>query len=312
MVGKSLGPYEILEQLGAGGMGEVWLARDTRLGRSVAVKILPAEFAGMPDRLARFEQEARAAAALNHPHIAVVHDVGHEDGLHFMVQEHLEGRTLRKTIENGRPPLIQALKLAGEICEALAAAHAAGIVHRDLKPENIFVTEDGHAKVLDFGLAKLTEAAIATASGSASMSPTMLGTVAGQIMGTAGYMAPEQVHGEEIDHRADLFAFGCVLYELTAGTQAFRGKNMIETLNRVTNVDPDGLVSIDGSLPAELQRIWTRRWPRIAAGGISRRAIWRSTCRLWPARSSRVRRPRSPSSRPTRRGAPGCRRSPWL
>ncbi len=159
MIGTKLGPYEITEQLGAGGMGEVYLAQDTRLGRKVAIKVLPAEFASDPERLARFEQEARAAAALNHPHIAVVHDIGTEDGTHFMVQEYLEGNTLREPLQKGALPLKKALGLATEIAEALAAAHAAGIIHRDLKPENIFVTKEGHAKVLDFGLAKLTEIA---------------------------------------------------------------------------------------------------------------------------------------------------------
>jgi serine/threonine protein kinase len=196
VIGKTLGPYRILEPLGAGGMGEVFLGEDTRLGRKVAIKVLPTEFASDPGRLARFEQEARAAAALNHPHIAVVHDVGAEtdqDGatIHFMVQEYLRGETLRDRLDRGALPLDEALDLAVEIGEALSAAHAAGIVHRDLKPDNVFVTEQGHAKVLDFGLAKLTEVAAPSAS-AISMSPTMLGTVAGQVMGTAGYMAPEQ------------------------------------------------------------------------------------------------------------------------
>jgi serine/threonine-protein kinase len=255
MQGTQLGPYEILEQLGAGGMGEVWLAQDTRLGRKVAIKILPEQFASDPERLARFEQEARAAAALNHPHIAAVYDVGHENGIHFMVQEHLEGQTLRAAIAEGRLPLAHALKLGLEIAEALKAAHAEGIVHRDLKPENVFVTPDRHAKVLDFGLAKLTEIAIASQDGSASMSPTVLGTVAGQMMGTAGYMAPEQIEGVAVDQRADLFAFGCVLYELGTGQRAFQGKNLVDTLHRVSNVEPDTLLTIDGALPSGLQRI---------------------------------------------------------
>jgi len=262
--GRNLGPYEIVEQLGAGGMGEVWLAEDTRLGRKVAIKILPAEYAGDPDRLARFEREARAAAALNHPHIAPVFDVGHEDGVHFMVQEHLEGRTLREAIAEGRMPLKTGLKLGLEIAEGLGAAHAEGIVHRDLKPDNVFVTPDGHAKILDFGLAKLTEVA-APSGGSASMSPTVLGTMAGQMMGTAGYMAPEQVDGAGVDQRADIFAFGCVLYELATGQQAFRGKNLVETLHRVSNSDPEGLVTVDGALPADLQRILDKALAKQAA-----------------------------------------------
>ena len=251
--GTRLGPYEILEQLGAGGMGEVWLAEDTRLHRKVAIKVLPEEYAGDPERLARFEQEARAAAALNHPHIAVVHDIGTEADTHFMVQEYLRGQSLREALEKGALPLDKTLDLATEVSEALAAAHKAGIVHRDLKPDNIFVTEQGHAKVLDFGLAKLME--MSPMSGSASMSPTMLGTVAGQVMGTAGYMAPEQVSGEEVDQRADLFAFGCVLYAMATGRQAFSGKNVHETLAHILSDEPVPVVQIDGSLPAELQRI---------------------------------------------------------
>jgi serine/threonine protein kinase len=224
VVGKTLGPYKIIEPLGAGGMGEVYLGEDTRLGRKVAIKVLPEEYAADPERLARFEQEARAAAALNHPHIAVVHDVGSETGeegadTHFMVQEYLEGEPLRQPLMKGALPIKKALELATEIAEAISAAHTAGIVHRDLKPDNIFVTKEGHAKILDFGLAKLVEMAPAMSPGmGASKSPTMLGTVAGQVMGTAGYMAPEQVQGTgEIDRRADVFAFGSVLYEMVTG-----------------------------------------------------------------------------------------------
>jgi Tol biopolymer transport system component len=258
--GVTLGPYEILEQLGAGGMGEVWLANDTRLGRKVAVKVLPAEFAGEAERLARFEQEARAAAALNHPHIAVVHDVGHQTDeagatVHFMVQEYLEGQALSDLIgSKGALSVKRALDLATEIAEALAAAHGAGIVHRDLKPANVFVTKDGHAKVLDFGLAKLTEVA-PMGPNSDTRSPTMLGTVAGQVMGTAGYMAPEQIEGESVDARADLFAFGCLLYEICTGQRAFAGKNVLDTLHRIANSEPQPLAEISDQLPVDLQRI---------------------------------------------------------
>ncbi len=280
MVGKTLGPYKIIEPLGKGGMGEVYLGEDTRLGRKVAIKVLPAEFASDPERLARFEQEARAAAALNHPHIAVIHDVGFEagaggetateaatdpdmdlsaaipsSGVHYMVQEYLEGETLRQPLMKGALPLEKALLIGAEMAEGLAAAHAAGIIHRDLKPDNIFITKEGHAKILDFGLAKLTEAAPAMSpSGEASKSPTMIGTVAGQVMGTAGYMAPEQVQGDgDIDHRADLFAFGCVLYEMTSGRQPFTGKNIIQTLDRIVNEQPETISAINPALPARLQ-----------------------------------------------------------
>ncbi len=257
--GSKLAHFELIEPLGAGGMGEVYLAQDTRLGRKVAIKVLPAEFASDPERLARFEQEARAAAALNHPHIAVVHDIGTEGDTHFMVQEYLEGDTLREPLQKGALPLKKALGLATEIAEALAAAHAAGIIHRDLKPENIFVTKEGHAKVQDFGLAKLTEVAGAGSPGGATQSPTMMGTVAGQVMGTAGYMAPEQVEGsEEIDHRADLFAFGCVLYEMASGRRAFAGKNVIQTLDRIVNEEPGPLTDANPDLPLHLGWVVTK------------------------------------------------------
>ena len=271
MIGTSLGPYEILEQLGAGGMGEVYLAQDTRLGRRVAIKVLPAEFASNPDRLARFEQEARAAAALNHPHIAAVFDVGQEerdDGsgvTHFIVQEHLVGDSLRGPLEKGFLPLKRALALAVEIAEALAAAHSAGIVHRDLKPENIFVTAEGHAKVLDFGLAKLTQLEPSDGSG-VTQSPTMLGTVAGQVMGTAAYMAPEQATGaSEIDGRADLFAFGCVLYEMIGGRRAFRGRSAAETLALIQHEDPEPLASSSAPVPLEAQRICSKCLAKLPA-----------------------------------------------
>jgi serine/threonine-protein kinase len=252
--GTRLGPYEILEQLGAGGMGEVYLAEDTRLHRKVAVKVLPDEFAADPERLARFEQEARAAAALNHPHIAVIHDIGAADGTHFMVQEYLQGQTLRDSQDGGALPLRKALVLGAEIAEALSAAHRAGIVHRDLKPDNVFVTENDHAKVLDFGLAKLTEAGGTPVAG-ATMSPTVLGTQAGVIMGTAGYMAPEQVNGLAVDHRADVFAFGCVLYEMATGKRAFAGRNVLDTLGLIVDQEPEPVTLLDARLPAELQRI---------------------------------------------------------
>ena len=274
LIGKTLGPYKIIEQLGAGGMGEVYLGEDTRLGRKVAIKVLPEEYASDPERLARFEQEARAAAALNHPHIAVVHDVGSETGddgtiTHFMVQEHLEGMSLRERLDKGPLPLDKALDLATEVGEALVAAHKAGIIHRDLKPDNIFVTEEGHAKVLDFGLAKLTEMAAPTGS-QASMSPTMLGTVAGQVMGTAGYMAPEQINGEEVDGRADLFAFDCVLYEMVCGRRAFAGENVHDTLGKIISKQAVPVHEVRNDLPLKLGWIVDKALEKEAARAVTR------------------------------------------
>jgi len=251
--GDQLGPYKILEPLGAGGMGEVYLGEDTRLGRKVAIKVLPAGFAADPERLARFEQEARAAAALNHPHIAVVHDVGLEGDVHFIVQEFLQGHALDTLLAQGPLPLKKAMGLATEVAAALAAAHRAGIVHRDLKPANIFVTNDGHAKVLDFGLAKLTEAA--PQGGDMSMSPTMLGTMAGQVLGTAGYMSPEQVEGKPVDQRADIFSFGCVLYEAVVGAKAFAGQSVPDTLSKILHEEPAELAQEADKIPGELGRI---------------------------------------------------------
>ena len=257
--GTRLGPYEILEQLGAGGMGEVYLGQDTRLGRRVAVKVLPPAFASDADRLARFELEARAAAALNHPHIAALHDVGAEPGedgatVHYMVQELLDGENLRDLLDRGVMPLKRARELAVEVAEALVAAHDAGIVHRDLKPENVFITEPGgHAKVLDFGLAKLTE--IVPVTGAAADSPTVVGTMQGQLMGTVGYMAPEQVEGGAIDHRTDVFAFGCLFYEMLAGRRGFGGRSTVETLQQVVHEDPAPLATVRSDLPVDLGRI---------------------------------------------------------
>jgi len=250
---RQLGPYRLIEPLGAGGMGEVFLAEDTRLGRKVAIKLLPQEFAADPERIARFSQEARAAAALNHPHIAAVYDVGADAGTHYMVQEFLQGRPLRDSLATGPLQRTRALTLAAEIAEGLAAAHAAGIVHRDLKPENVFVSPEGHAKILDFGLAKLTEVSVASPSGpgGSTRSPTMMHTMAGALMGTAGYMAPEQVAGHEVDRRADLFALGCVLYEMLVGERAFEGETLIDTLHAISRQEPAELragSSLDGDV----------------------------------------------------------------
>src|SRR5215470_1182862 len=222
--GTRLGAYEVVAPLGAGGMGEVYKAKDTRLDRLVAIKVLPSHVSSDPALRERFEREARTIAALNHPHICTLYDVGHEADTDFLVLEYLEGQTLADRLAKGALPLDQALQIAIQIADALDKAHRAGIVHRDLKPGNIMLTKSG-AKLLDFGLAKVTPAAIA-ASG-LSMAPTGVSpvTMQGTILGTLQYMAPEQIEGQEVDARTDIFAFGAVLYEMLTGKKAFEGKN---------------------------------------------------------------------------------------
>ncbi|MDQ2979699.1 MAG: serine/threonine protein kinase, partial [Acidobacteriota bacterium] len=234
--GSRLGPYEIVSPLGAGGMGEVYRARDTRLGREVAVKVLPPGFSGDADRLLRFEREARAASALNHPNILTVHDVGTQDGAPYVVSELLEGETLRERLSSGALTSRRAVDYATQIARGLAAAHEKGIVHRDLKPENLFVTKDGRVKILDFGLAKLTRPEM---GGPATKAPTQTaGTEPGVILGTVGYMSPEQVRGEAADQISDIFSLGAVLYEMLTGRRAFRGASAIETLNAILKEEP--------------------------------------------------------------------------
>jgi len=251
--GTHLGPYEILEPLGAGGMGEVYKARDSRLGRDVAIKILPDTFAADEERLARFEQEARAAAALNHPNIAVVFDVGHEGTTRYLVQEYLAGQSLRDVVSARRAtPIRDWLTMAAGIADALAAAHRAGIVHRDIKPENVIVTDDGRAKVLDFGLAKLTEAGAGALS---SNSPTVLGTVAGVVMGTVGYMSPEQAAGQPVDRRTDIFAVGCIVYEMLTGRRPFEGRSTAEIIAHVLHDEPVPLRDLRPDVPDPVEHL---------------------------------------------------------
>ena len=236
--GARLGPYEIGHLLGAGGMGEVYRARDTRLGRDVAVKVLPDEFASDSQRLRRFEDEARAAAALNHPGILAVYDVGSHSGVSYFVTEMLEGRTLAKILADERPPVRRVLDWATQIANALAAAHERGIVHRDLKPGNVFVTTDGRAKILDFGLAKSVR--------TDSEAETRYATKPQTILGTPAYMAPEQVRGEPIDHRADLFAFGVILYEMLTGRRPFPGTTVQDVLSAILRDAPAPLLPTPG------------------------------------------------------------------
>jgi len=248
--GTKLGPYEIVAPLGAGGMGEVYRARDPRLGRDVAIKVLPASFSSDPDRLKRFEQEARAAGVLNHPNVTAVHDLGTHDGAPYVVQELLEGETLRSELAGGRFSPRKSIEYAVQIAQGLAAAHEKGIVHRDLKPENVFVTKDGRVKILDFGLAKLTEAAT---SSNATNLPTA--TEPGVVMGTIGYMSPEQVKGKPADARSDIFALGAILYEMLSGQRAFRGDSAGETMAAILREDPPDLSVTNQNVSPGLERI---------------------------------------------------------
>ena len=257
--GTRLGAYEIVSLLGAGGMGEVYRARDSRLGRDIAIKVLPSAVAADADRLARFEQEARATAALNHPNILAVYDIGTADGTTFVVAELLDGETLRDVLAHGAPAMRQAIDYAVQIAHGLAAAHDKGIVHRDLKPENVFVTRDGRVKILDFGLAKLVgPAAGPGVIGGTMMLTTPAGTAAGMIVGTVGYMAPEQVRGLAVDHRADLFAFGAILYELLTGERAFAGESPADTISAILKEDPPQLANAAKVNGPALQRVVQR------------------------------------------------------
>ena len=254
--GTKLGPYEIQSAIGAGGMGEVYRARDTRLGRDVALKILPESFARETDRLHRFEQEARAVAALNHPNILAVFDIGESNGSPYLVSELLEGETLRGVLDRGSVSPRKAIEYAVQIAQGLAAAHEKGIVHRDMKPENIFVTKDARIKILDFGLAKVAQKASAATSDGATM--TSSHTAMGVVMGTASYMAPEQVRGETVDARTDIFAFGAVLYEMVSGKRAFRRDTAAETMTAVLKEDPPELTDTGQPVPPTLDRIVRR------------------------------------------------------
>ncbi len=250
--GTHVGDYEIQSLLGAGGMGEVYRARDLRLRRDVAIKVLPAFVSSDPDRLRRFEQEATAAAALNHPNILAVYQMGTHQGTPYLVSELLEGETLREQIRRGRLAVRKAIDNAVQIARGLAAAHEKGIVHRDLKPENLFVTKDGRLKILDFGLAKLLQP-----QPSSEQSAPTLGseTEPGVVMGTVGYMAPEQVRGQPADHRADIFAFGTILYEMLSGKRAFQKPTSPETMTAILNEDPPGISQLVPDLPPALQRV---------------------------------------------------------
>ena len=255
--GTQLGPYEVMDLLGAGAMGEVYRARDTRLRRQVAVKVLPASISNDPARLKRFEQEARAAGALNHPNIVAIHDIGQESGSPYVVSELLEGETLRERMGGSPLPTRKVMDYAIQIARGLAAAHEKGIVHRDLKPDNIFLTRDGGVKILDFGLAKLGRAPFAGSfEDSVSAAPTCDPlTEEGTVLGTVGYMSPEQVRGQNADHRSDIFSFGAVLYEMLTGQRAFKGRSAVETLNAILKEEPPQMTTAASQpLPPGLER----------------------------------------------------------
>jgi serine/threonine-protein kinase len=262
--GTKLGRYEVRSKIGEGGMGEVYLAQDTKLDRKVALKILPADLAANQDRMRRFVQEAKAAAALNHPNIATIHEIGESDDVNFIAMEFIDGVTLREKIHQEQTELGKLLRFLQHAAEGLAKAHAAGIVHRDLKPDNIMVTRDGHAKVLDFGLAKLIETQ--TSSGLNADSSDVATAIIqqystpGAILGTVGYMSPEQAQGmtRKIDQRSDIFSFGCILYEAATGHQPFEGKDTIDSLNKIIREQVRPISSLNPTAPADLQRIVRR------------------------------------------------------
>src|SRR2546425_2987794 len=263
--GTKLGRYEIRSQIGAGGMGEVYLAEDTKLDRKIALKVLPADVAANRDRMERFVREAKAAAALNHPNIAHIYEIGEGEGVHFIAMEYIDGETLREKIHRDKAPLAKLFKYLTQVAEGLAKAHSAGIVHRDLKPDNIMITREGYAKILDFGLAKLIEPQRPFESGDTGSSEIATAvmqqhSIPGMVMGTVGYMSPEQAQGrvQEIDHRSDIFSFGCILFEAATGKKAFEGKDVLDSLHKIVHAPTPLIKEINPVAPDELQRIVRR------------------------------------------------------
>src|SRR5437867_1737714 len=252
IVGKQIGHYQVLSRIGRGGMGEVFLAQDTSLGRKVALKLLRSDFTGIEERLRRFQQEARAASALNHPNILTIHEIGQEGPLHFMATEYVEGETLRQHISGARITVGKSLDVAVQVASALAAAHQAGIIHREIKPENIMLRTDGNVKVLDFGLAKLTEPkTIDTAA------PTLpqVETAPGVVMGTFSYMSPEQARGLAVDTRTDIWSLGVMIYEMAAGRQPFEGETASDVMSLILQKEPLPLAHSSPEVSTELERI---------------------------------------------------------
>ena len=262
--GASLGRYEIVSQLGAGGMGEVYLAKDTKLDRHVALKVLPVDLALSRERMLRFVQEAKAAAALNHPNVAHVYEIGEHEGLNFIAMEFVEGKTLREKIHYENTELRKLIRYLQQVAGGLAKAHAAGIVHRDLKPDNIMITRDGYAKILDFGLAKLVEIPQPGPDGGTISDAATVAlephSIPGRLLGTVGYMSPEQAQGKtgQIDHRSDIFSFGCMLFEAVTRRRPFQGESNVESLYKIVYEATPQIKDLNPLAPPDLQRIVRR------------------------------------------------------
>jgi eukaryotic-like serine/threonine-protein kinase len=255
--GSRLGPYEILAPLGAGGMGEVYRARDTRLSREVAIKVLPSELAADQERLKRFEKEARSASSLNHPSIVTIYEIGQADSVSYIAMELVDGKTLREVLFAGALPVRRVLSIGAQVADGLAKAHACGIVHRDLKPENVMISADGFAKILDFGLAKLMQHEPESPAHTKAETVSV-GTEPGVVMGTVGYMSPEQAVGQMLDFRSDQFSFGSVLYEMATGKRAFTGKTKPETLAAIIRGEPEPIGTLNPKVPPPLRWIIER------------------------------------------------------
>ena len=255
VAGQAIGPYRVASSLGAGGMGDVYLAHDSRLDRKVALKLLPAYFTRDEQRLMRFQQEARAVSALNHPNIITIFEIGKAESIHFIATEYITGQTLRERMSSGRMNLGEALDVAIQVASALASAHQAGIVHRDIKPENIMLRNDGYVKVLDFGLAKLTDGQV---SGTTGPTVVMAETNPGVVMGTASYMSPEQARGHEVDSRTDIFSLGVVVYEMVAGRLPFEAESTSDVIAAILKQQPAPLARYSREVPEEVEWIVTK------------------------------------------------------
>lgn len=250
-LGARLGSYEITSLLGSGGMGQVYRAKDLKLGRDVAIKVLREELASDPERLRRFEQEARSASSLNHPNIITIYDIDKHGATPFIAMEYVEGKTLRGVLSEGRLPIKKLLQLSTQIVEGLAKAHSSGIVHRDLKPENLMVSADGFVKILDFGLAKLLR--LPSGTGSEVETLSRKDTIPGSILGTVGYMSPEQAKGQPADFRSDLFSFGAIVYEMATGKRAFQRESPIQTLSAIIEDQPEPPAGLNPQIPHSVQ-----------------------------------------------------------